>query len=71
MYDTYLIKSGDTLDLIADRYNVSKEYLVDINNLYYIEDFKEGREIIVPKIEDVYFNTYRKRGYSLQNCKDI
>ena len=59
MFESYLIKKGDTLDSISNRYNVSKEYFIDINNLYYIDDFKEGRELIVPKINDVYFNTYK------------
>ena len=58
MFDTYIIKNGDTLENIARSYNISKEYLIDINNLYYIDDFKEGRELIVPKVNDVYFNTY-------------
>ena len=59
MYESYLVKKDDTLDSVARRYNVSKEYLIDINNLYYIDDFKEGRELVVPKVEDVYFNTYK------------
>ena len=59
MFDTYVIKNGDTLENLARSYNVSKEYLIDINNLYYIDDFKEGRELIVPKVSDVYFNTYK------------
>ena len=59
MFDTYIIKNGDTLENLARSYNVSKEYLIDINNLYYIDDFKEGRELIVPKVSDVYFNTYK------------
>lgn len=58
MFESYLIKKEDTLDSLADNYGVSKEYLIDINNLYYMEDFKEGRELIVPKVEDAYFNKY-------------
>lgn len=58
MFESYLIKKGDTLDNLSSRYNVPKDYLIDINNLYYVDDFKEGRELIVPKINDVYFNTY-------------
>ena len=27
-------------------------------NIYFFEDFKEGRELIVPKSEDLYFDTY-------------
>lgn len=59
MFESYEIKKGDTIESISRAYNVSKEYLIDINNLYYIDDFKEGRELIVPKINDVYFNTYK------------
>ena len=59
MFESYLIKKGDTIDELANRSNVTKEYLIDINNLYYYDDFKEGRELIVPKINDVYFNTYK------------
>ena len=58
MFDTYEIKKGDTLDSVSRKYNVSKDYLIDINNLYFFEDFKEGRELIVPKVEDLYFDTY-------------
>jgi len=59
MFDSYEIKKGDTLESISKKYNVSREYLIDINNLYYVDDFKEGRELIVPKVTDVYFNTYK------------
>lgn len=59
MFESYLIKKGDTLDSVARSFNVPKEYLIDINNIYYFDDFKEGRELIVPKINDVYFNTYK------------
>ena len=59
MFESYLIKKGDTLDSISRMYNTSKDYLVDINNLYYYDDFKEGRELIVPKVSDTYFNTYK------------
>lgn len=58
MFDTYEIKKGDSLDSISRKFKVSKDYLVDINNLYFFEDFKEGRELIVPKSEDLYFDTY-------------
>ncbi|MBO4600979.1 MAG: LysM peptidoglycan-binding domain-containing protein [Bacilli bacterium] len=58
MFDTYLVKKGDTLDSISRKYNVSKSYLIDINNIFFEDDIKEGRELIVPKVEDVYFDTY-------------
>lgn len=58
MFESYLIKKGDTLDSIAKYYRVPKDYLIDINNLYY-DDFKEGRELVVPKINDIYFDIYK------------
>jgi len=59
MFDSYIIKGEDTLDSIAKKYNVSKDFLIDINNIYYFDDFKEGRELIVPKVEDTYFDVYK------------
>lgn len=59
MFESYEIKKGDTIDSIANRFNVSRDYLIDVNNLYYYDDFKEGRELIVPKVTDVYFNIYK------------
>lgn len=59
MFESYLVKKGDTLDDIANRFNSTKEFLIDINNLYFKDDFQEGRELIVPKVEDVYFNKYK------------
>lgn len=58
MFESYLIRKSDTLDSIAKRCGTTKEYLIDINNLYSLADFKEGREIIVPKQSEQYFNTY-------------
>lgn len=59
MFDSYLIKNGDTLESVSKKYNTSKDYLIDINNIVYIDDFKEGRELIVPKMTDTYFETYK------------
>ena len=59
MFDSYLIKTGDTIENIAKKYHTNKEYLYDINNIYSDDELREGRELIVPSIEDVYFNTYK------------
>ena len=52
MFISYLIKKGDTLDNISRNYGISKEYLMDINNISYYDDIKEGRELIVPSINE-------------------
>lgn len=58
MYDRYTIKRGDNLYDIARNYNTTVDYLLDINNMNYNNDFRYGREIIVPKGKESYFNTY-------------
>ena len=47
-YDTYIVKSGDTLYQIASRYNVSVNELMDINNLS-SNVLSIGQKILVPK----------------------
>ena len=58
MYDKYIIKKGDNLYNIAKNYNTSIDYLLDINNLTYNSGIRAGKEIIVPKGKESYFNTY-------------
>ena len=56
MFDKYRIKSGDSLKLIADKFNTSVDNLKDINNIEYSDSLRIGMEIVVPKIEASYYN---------------
>ena len=58
MYDIYHIKPSDTLDNLASRYNVNKEVLYQINGSRLDNDFRVGNDIIVPKMNNPYFDTY-------------
>lgn len=58
MYNKYLVKEGENTKTLASKFGVSLEELIRINNLYYGEGLRAGQEIIVPKNEEKYFNTY-------------
>ena len=58
MYNKYLVKEGENIKTLASKFGVSPEELIRINNLYYGEGLRIGQEIIVPKNEEKYFNTY-------------
>ncbi len=48
MFESYMLNKGE------DLFSVAK----DLNNLYYIDEVREGMEIIVPKESQDYFNYY-------------
>ena len=58
MFNNYLVKNGQNSKTIASKFNVSPQELMHINNLYFDSDLRAGTEIIIPKNEERYFNTY-------------
>ena len=58
MFEKYRVKSNETLDDTARMFHTNKEYIEDLNNLYYSESLREGMDIIVPKNKTKYFDTY-------------
>ena len=58
MFEKYRVKSNETIDDIARMFHTNKEYIEDLNNLYYSESLREGMDIIVPKNKTKYFDTY-------------
>lgn len=58
MYDKYAIKSGETLNQVAERFKTNVDTLKSINNIYYDEQVRAGMEVIVPKNKENYFNYY-------------
>ncbi len=44
-YYVYIVRENDTIDTVIDKYNVTKEELMNYNNL---EEFKLGSKIVVP-----------------------
>ena len=58
MFDKYTIKEGDSLEVIASKFNTDVETIMDINNLFNENSIRKDMEIIVPKYLEPYFNIY-------------
>ena len=66
MYDVYVIKPGDSLKDIANRFNTTEDVIKSVNNIYFDNSLRVGMEIVVPKNKDSYFNYYTvEKGDSL------
>lgn len=51
-YYIYIVREGDTIDTIINRYNVPKEKLEEYNNL---NELKIGDKIIIPEKKDAWY----------------
>ena len=58
MFESYRLLKGESLDSVAKKYNTCVKVLQDINNIYYLDDIREGMELIVPSESKDYFNYY-------------
>jgi len=58
MFKSYMLKKNEDLFSVAKKYNTSVKILQDLNNIYYLDDIREGMEIIVPQESKEYFNYY-------------
>ena len=66
MYDIYTIQSGDTIEKIANRYNITPYILYQLNGFTPNYKLNEGDTLIVPKVRDTYFDYYTiKKGDNL------
>ena len=52
-YPTYIIQSGDTLSLIALRFGISLDRLVEVNNIEDQNNISPGTELIIPDFPGV------------------
>ena len=57
MFDKYIIKSGEDLNIIASKFNTTASYLQEINDRY-LNDLRVGMEITVPNNSKMYFQFY-------------
>lgn len=57
MFNKYIIKDGDSLESIANRYNYDLTELQNVNKIYYEGELRAGSEIILPT-DDKYYNIY-------------
>ena len=58
MLDVYKIQKGDSLNSIAERFNVTVDKICEINKIYYPNKLRVGMDIIIPQDKESYFNTY-------------
>ncbi len=58
MFEKYQLKSGENLEIVANKFNTTSEFLKEINNIYYDDMIRQGIDIIVPKNSEQYYNTY-------------
>ena len=56
MYDTYIVKDGDTIEDIALKYNTSPKVLFLLNDN--LTGVKVGDKLIVPKVTSDFFDYY-------------
>ena len=58
MFDKYVIRAGEDLNIIANKFNTSVDYLREINKKYYPDGLRVGMEIVVPQNSKKYFEFY-------------
>ena len=58
MFESYILGKNESLLNVANKYNTSVKVLQDINNLYCLDEIREGMEIVVPTESKDYFNYY-------------
>lgn len=58
MFDKYLVGDNESLEDIASKFNTDVKTLMDINNIYFADEVRNGMELIVPKNQEMYFKTY-------------
>ncbi len=58
MYTIYQTKKGDTLETIAQKFNIPLQTLAMINGLMITSSLPQNTNIIVPKEENQYFSEY-------------
>lgn len=66
MYDIYTIEENDTIESIANKYNITPYILYQLNGINSNYVLTPGNNIVVPKVSSAYFDYYTiKKGDSL------
>lgn len=72
MYEIYKVGPGDTVESIADSFDISPSNLYQLNGFSFDYVLKEGMNIIVPKVSNEYFTYYTiKKGDNLYQIANL
>lgn len=58
MYDIYTVTEDDTIEKIANKYNITPYILYQLNGMNPNQKLQPNTNIIVPKISNTYFDYY-------------
>lgn len=58
MFERYILREGENLFNVANKYNTTTNVISKLNNISCIDDLREGIELIVPVNSKEYFNYY-------------
>lgn len=66
MFDYYQIKEGDTLEIIAKKFNTNIKTLQEMNHINSTFNLRTGMNLVIPKNKEKYFTFYTiEKGDSL------
>lgn len=72
MFDRYKLEKDDTLNIVAKKFGTTESYLKDINDIYFLDDIREGQDIIVPINNEIYYDVYIvKNGMSVKEISKL
>lgn len=72
VYEIYMIKSGDNINNILDKYNISMEDLIKINGIIDLNNLKKGMQIIVPVRDNNPYQYYTvKKGDTINGIASL
>ncbi|MBQ7141071.1 MAG: LysM peptidoglycan-binding domain-containing protein [Bacilli bacterium] len=72
MYGIYIVKDNDTIESIANKYNISVEQLYEINGFEPMSVLEVGQRVIVPMIKPELFEYYAiKKGDTLYKLGEL
>ena len=56
MFDTYIVKEGDTIKSISSKSGISEDIIYQLNGYY--NTLTPGTVLVIPKTSSKYFNYY-------------
>lgn len=72
MFDRYKIEKNENLNMVAKKFGTTESYLKDINDIYFLNNIREGQDIIVPINNEIYYNIHIvEKGMSVRDISKL